>query len=118
MTGYSGPKSGQSRHHQDNVQVLDFKMPRIFESTDRGISLNSQPFFNFKLLFLILDFSLKCFKGLFLGVSNFFNCYPILLIRLRRFRICFQNGSSVIRSRASILLIIGGKFYSQSGRPI
>ena len=52
-------------------------------------------------------------KGLFLGVSNFFNWYLILLIWLRRFRIFFQNGSSVIRSRASILLIIGGTFHSQ-----
>ena len=56
--------------------------------------------------------------GLFLGVSNFVNWYPILLIRSRRFRIFFPNHSSVIRSRASILLIIGGKFHSQSGRPI
>ena len=53
------------------------------------------------------------FKGLFLGVSKFFNWYSILLIRLRRFRIFFQNQSSVLRSRASNLLIIGGEFYSQ-----
>ena len=52
-------------------------------------------------------------KGLFLGVSIFFNRYLILLIWLRRFRIFFQNPSSVIRSRASILLIIGGEFHSQ-----
>ena len=52
-------------------------------------------------------------KGLFLGVSKFFNWYSILLIRLRRFRIFFQNQSSVLRSRASNLLIIGGEFYSQ-----
>ena len=30
---------------------LDFKMPRIFKSTDLGISLNSQPFFKFIFLF-------------------------------------------------------------------
>ena len=53
------------------------------------------------------------FKGLFLGVSKFFNWYSILLIRLRRFWIFFQNQSSVLRSRASNLLIIGGEFYSQ-----
>ena len=52
-------------------------------------------------------------KGLFLGVSYIFNCYPILLNRLRRFRIFFQNPSSVIRLRASILLLIGGEFQSQ-----
>ena len=41
-------------------------------------------------------------KGLLLGVWIFFNWYPILLIRLCRFRIFYQNSSSVIRSRARI----------------
>ena len=52
-------------------------------------------------------------KGLFLGVSKFFNWYPNILIRVCRFRIFFQNHYSVIRSRARILPLIGGEFHSQ-----
>ena len=101
----------------------------IFNSYDLSksfhIYINDQKFFNVQTvlasigIFLhnsvknILWVKLYLFKGLFLGVSNFFNWYFILLIRLRRFRIFFQNQSSVVRSRASNLLIIGGEFYSQ-----
>ena len=48
--------------------------------------------------------------------SQFFNWYPIILIRLYRFRIFFQNHSSVIHSRATILPIVGGNSTLKSGR--
>lgn len=52
-------------------------------------------------------------RGLQCRVSDFYRWYLILVIRLRRFRIFFQNASSVIRSRARILPIIGGESFSQ-----
>ena len=52
-------------------------------------------------------------RGFRCRVSDFFNWYSILLIRLRWFRICFPNHSIVIRSRASILPMISGDFLSQ-----
>ena len=55
-------------------------------------------------------------RGLQCRVSDFYTWYLILVIRLRRFRIFFQNESSVIRSRARILPIIGGESFLKSGR--
>ena len=52
-------------------------------------------------------------RGLQCRVSDFFNWYSILLIRLRWFRIFFPNHSIVIRSRASILPMISSDFLSQ-----
>ena len=52
-------------------------------------------------------------RGLQCRVPDFYRWYLILVIRLRRFRIFFQNASSVIRSRARILPIIGGESFSQ-----
>ena len=58
----------------------------------------------------------KALRGLQCRVSDFYKWYLILVIRLRRFRIFFQNESSVIRSRARILPIIGGESFLKSGR--
>ena len=51
---------------------------------------------------------IQWFKGLSLGVSDFYKWYLIIVIRLRWFRIFFQDPSSVIRSRARILPIFVG----------